>query len=360
LKHLELVSLSEEDGMATILDVARKAGVSAGSVSRVFRGAANVAPETGRAVRAAAKALGYVHPSERRPSPHGLPVALRRVGLVTIGMAHSLSRLPVVASLLEGAAAELETRGLVAVSCDAPDPSSVPAALRAGQVDGLLLKAGLEGSEEDWSKAPVLEAARRFPHVWILGRPAGARGDMVGSDDAAVGRMAAERLVSRGHRRVAFLSPKSDHRLFVDREVAFLGWARRLGAEAVSVTGPRNPKPFPIRPVGDVETVAALLERALKARATAVFVPADSVAALLYRAMAERRLRPGRDLAVVSCNHEALIRDGLTPALTTIDIHAAAIGARGVDQLYWRSARPADPHESSVLLAPTLVEGASA
>jgi LacI family transcriptional regulator len=183
---------------------------------------------------------------------------------------------------------------------------------------------------------------------------------MVGSDDAAVGRLAAERLVSRGHRRLAFLSPKSDQRLFVDREVAFCGWARRLGADALALTGPPNPKPFPVRPVDGVEAVDRLLETALRRGRTAVFVPADSVAALLYRAMAERRLRPGRDLAVVSCNHEALLREGLTPALTTIDIHAASIGARGVDQLYWRAARPGEPRESSVLLAPVLVEGDSA
>ncbi len=349
--------------MVTIQEVADRAGVSVGSVSRVYRGHSNVSPETAGAVRKAAGELGYRHPTERRPTPHGLPVSLRRVGLVTIGMAHSLSRLPVVAALLEGAAGELGARGLTTVMIDVPDLAAVPSVLRGnGSVDGLLLKAGLEGGENDWAASPLPAAIAAFPHVWLCGRPAGARGDMVGSDDVAVGRLAAERLVGAGHRRLAFLSPKPDQRLFLEREASFTWHARRLGAHVVSLTGPRNPRPFPVKPVSDVDAVGVLLDRLLKLpeRPSGVFVPADSLAALLYRALGERRLRPGRNLAVVSCNHEPLIREALSPSLVTVDIHAREIGARGVDQLWWRAARPGNPRESTVVLTPTLVEGDSA
>jgi DNA-binding LacI/PurR family transcriptional regulator len=111
-----------------------------------------------------------------------------------------------------------------------------------------------------------------------------------------------------------------------------------------------------------VASVAALLDRLLrsKERPPAVFVPADSIAVLLYRAMAERRIRPGKDLAVLSCNHEILFCEGLHPALTTIDIHAREIGARALDQLYWRAARPDHPLQTTVTIEPRLVEGASA
>ncbi len=346
--------------MATIQDVARKAGVSAGSVSRVFRLHPTVSPGTAAAVRRAAEELGYVHPTERRRTPHGLPVSLRRVAVVTLGMAHSLSRIPVVAELLEGAAEEARRRDLDVLLCDVPDLSDVPAVLRDRAVDGVLLKAGLQGTEEEW-KAPAVRAATALPHVWLFGRPAGCAGDMVGSDDAAVGRLAAEHLVSRGHRRLAFLSAKSDHRLFLDREMAFAWRARQLGAKTASFLGAPGTARAPIAPVSEVGPVGALLDRLLRQapRPTAVFVPADSLAALLYRAMAERGLRVGRDLSVISCNREPLILEGLHPALATIDIHARQTGARAVDQLYWRAARPDDPRQTTVTVAPSLVEGRS-
>ncbi|MCY0885351.1 MAG: LacI family DNA-binding transcriptional regulator, partial [Firmicutes bacterium] len=46
--------------MATIKDVARKAGVGVGTVSRVLNGTGPVSPETRRAVLAAVEALGYM------------------------------------------------------------------------------------------------------------------------------------------------------------------------------------------------------------------------------------------------------------------------------------------------------------
>lgn len=346
--------------MVTILDVARLAGVSAGSVSRVFRQHPTVTPETASAVRKAAEKLGYVHPSERRRTPHGLPVSLRRVAIVTLGMAHSLSRIPVVAELLEGAADEARRRDLEVLLCDVPDLSAVPAVLRDRAADGLLLKAGLQGTAEEW-QAPAVRAATSFPHVWLTGRPGGCTGDMVGSDDAAAGRLAAEYLVARGHRHLAFLSAKSDHRLFLDREMGFCWRARQLQAKVVSFLGEPGSARVPIAPVSEVESVGRLLDRLLrqKPRPTAVFVPADNMAALLYRAIAERGLRVGRDLSVISCNNERLVREGLHPDLATIDIHARETGARGVDQLYWRAARPDDPRETTVTITPSLVEGSS-
>jgi len=347
--------------MATIQDVARKAGVSVGSVSRVFRRHPTVKTETDQAVRAAAAALGYVHPTERGREPHGLPVTLRRVAVLTLGMAHSLSRLPVVAALVEGAVEEARSRDLDVLMADAPDLSVVPTVLRARAVDGVLVKAGLQGTAEQW-KAPVVEALRALPHVWIEGRPEGCGGDMVGSDSQAVGRLAAERLTARGHRRLAFLSPKGDHQVFLERQASFTWHAGRRGAQVVPYVADPATSTLPVRPPDEVAAVAGLLDRLLRSkdRPTAVFVPADSVAVLLYRAFAERRLRPGKDLAVVSCNHEILLCEGLHPALTTIDIHAREIGARALDQLYWRAAHPDHPLQTTVTIEPRLVEGASA
>jgi LacI family transcriptional regulator len=93
-------------------------------------------------------------------------------------------------------------------------------------------------------------------------------------------------------------------------------------------------------------------------RPTAVFVPGDSVTAMVYRALSERGLRVGRDLSLVSCNHEQSLLTGLYPTPTTIDIHAEQVGRRAVDLLAWRMVR--DPGAAlDVGVEPTLVDGQS-
>ena len=55
-----LLDGEKEAGPATVLDVARLAGVSTATVSRVMSGARRVAPETAEAVKAAVRRLGFV------------------------------------------------------------------------------------------------------------------------------------------------------------------------------------------------------------------------------------------------------------------------------------------------------------
>jgi DNA-binding LacI/PurR family transcriptional regulator len=203
---------------------------------------------------------------------------------------------------------------------------------------------------------------RQLPTVWVLGRPDGGDwGDVVEPNDRAVGKLAAEHLIAHGHRRLAVLNPKPDHVAFRQREASFTWHARRAGATVAAFVGrPDGEWELPLRPVDQVRLVAGLVDDLLRTnpRPTAVFVPGDSVTAMVYRALAERGLRVGADLSLVSCNHEPPILAGLFPTPTTIDIHAAQIGARAVDQLAWRLT-----HGGQAALAvgvePTLIEGQS-
>src|SRR5205823_7350510 len=128
----------------------------------------------------------------------------------------------------------------------------------------------------------------------------------------------------------------------------FTWHARRAGADVTAVLGrPTDEWELPLRPVDQVGLVAGLVDELLRAAdplrgypgPTAVFVPGDSVTAMVYRALAERGLRVGRDLSLVSCNYEPSLLSGLYPTPTTIDIHAERIGRLAVDQLAWQLAR---------------------
>src|SRR5262249_15175011 len=157
--------------------------------------------------------------------------------------------------------------------------------------------------------------------------------------------LAAEHLWQQGHRRLAFLSPKPSHATFAQRQAAFEWHARQWGASVETVLGADGDWKLPLMAVDAIENVDGLVELLLSTpnHPTGLFVPGDAVAAMVYRALAKRGLQVGRDLSLVSCNHESTLLAGLYPNVTTIDIHAVQIGRRAVDQLIWRLSHPDVP-----------------
>src|SRR5690349_1962462 len=102
---------------ATLHDVARKARVSAGTVSRVLHGHPAVSEENVAKVKQAVEQLGY-SPRQKKAAMRDLnPLEYKNVLLLTIGMDRSLAALPVIAAALGGverAAAEGRAHLLVA------------------------------------------------------------------------------------------------------------------------------------------------------------------------------------------------------------------------------------------------------
>jgi LacI family transcriptional regulator len=283
------------------------------------------------------------------------------VALLLLGMDRTLVQLPVVAAAIHGVEEALAEAGARLLLSDLPQLDRLPDALGRSRADGFLVKSALQGEVLGAIDRASLEILQRFPMVWLMGRPPGASwGDEVSANESAIGPIAAEHLAARGHRDLAFLNPKPDHVLFRSRQEGFVAHARRLGVRVRSFLGRPEDWSLPLRAVEGPDDLRDLLDRLLaeKRRPTAAFVPADSIAAMAYRALSERGLKVGRDLGLVSCNHEPPLLVGLHPPLTTIDIHADQIGRRAVEQLAWRmSHREAPPTE--LRIEPTLVEGES-
>ena len=89
-------------------------------------------------------------------------------------------------------------------------------------------------------------------------------------------------------------------------------------------------------------------------RPTGIFFPADMLTSVAYPLLYERGIVPGRDLDVVSCNNEEILLNNLHPKPAVIDIHAAAVGYRAVEQLLWRIEHPLEPKMKS-LIDPELI-----
>ncbi len=345
---------------ATILDVARQAGVSAGTVSRVLNDHPSVSDENRQKVLRAIERLRYRRRQQKVSAADLYPLRGRNVLLLLLGMDQSLARLPVVAAAMHGVESALRESGANLLFADVPYPDRVPDVLQRNRIDALVLKGALQGALIE-NMAPALrDALARLPIVWFLGRPDGAPGDVVQANDMHVGRLAAQCLLDHGHRRLAFLSPKPTQTTLMRREASFVFYAQRGGATVETFLGSEQQWPFPSPAVDQVEMVQELVDRLLQRpqRPTAVFAPDDSIAVLIYRALAQRGLAVGQDLSLVCCNREPSLLMGLLPTPTAIDTHAEQIGRRAIDQLNWRFQHRGAP-AVEIAIEPELVEGES-
>jgi LacI family transcriptional regulator len=352
----------------TIRDVARKAGVALGTVSRVLNRMPGVDAVLGERVRLAARTLKYRPLRKRSAGRAGEAVGGERrhgsIGVVLLGMDETLTHLPVVTSALQGVEAHAAGIGVSVMLAEVPKLDRIPPFLARRQVDGLILKVAGQGVLPAIERNPLLAAVMNLPRVWILGRPAGWSGNHCGPDDEAMGRLAAEYLISRGHRRLGWLNPKGGHLLFAQRSRAFLQRARELGARVTSLEASDVRRwDWPLKPVSapaDVEPLLSKWKRLPEgARPTALFVPADSIAVQVYAAAGAMGVRVGKDVSLLSCNGEQALLAGLQPRLSTIDVRAAAIGQRAAELLLRCIDRPFDCDDADVRIAPKLIDGES-
>ncbi len=346
---------------ATVKDVAKAADVSFGTVSRVLNGEPNVAAETTERVLEAIQNLNYSRNRRQKSAPEGKLLFKKNIAMLLLGMDRSLEKLPSVSQGIHGAESALAVAGASVLLSDLPLADRLPGFLLRRQVHGVLAKGALQAQLISNADSKLISRLRELPMVWFLGRPQKADwGDVVESNNSAVGSLAAEYLLSRGHKRIAILDPKPDHVTIGQRNASFIWHATQNGASVENVFGEAADWSLPLKTVDDVELVDKLVGRLLKLRnkPTAVFTPADCIAAMVYRACARRGLQIGKDLSLISCNNELPLLTGLYPQVTTIDICAEQIGRQAVEQLIWRMNHRDSPN-ISVSVEPRLVEGMS-
>lgn len=345
------------------MDVAKSADVALGTVSRVLNNHADVNPEIRARVLDAARTLNYTRIRQRKNSRNraGGDATAGNIAVIFFGMEDTLAQLPVVGAALQGIESALSAHGRNLMLASIPKGDRVPPFLLEKRIEGLILKGPNQGALPAEAECELLAHVYRWPHVWLMGRLANARGDHCNFDTLAAGALVAEHLHAKGHRRLAFLDPKPGQTQFERLKLAFDTAAARLGCEvALLETEPAEKLAWPLPATTLQHKVNLLVDRwaalPAKSRPTALFVPSDRTCVQLYSALERRGLRAGVDVSVVSCNNELSLLMDLHPAPTTVDIHAEFIGRRAVDQLLWRMAHPDDPLTVQVLAEPTLVD----
>lgn len=340
----------------TLKQIADVSQVSVSTASRALSGHSNINHATAERIRKVAEELNY---RQRRLSS----LEGAEVGLLCLGMGRSLTGLPTITASIEGAEFALAAEGARTVFASIPDLDFPPESILSRPLDALILVGPLQGEIIRDSSSELIKELKTLPSVWMVGRPEGAWGDLVGSNDYEVGSLAARTLLEAGHRRLAFLNPKPDHTLFQRREDGFRAAALRGGAESVTsfCEAPQSGWPLPLQAPESIEAVQGLVDQVIaeSPQPTGIFAAADSVAALVYGALAKRGFQVGKEFSLISGNNDSALIAGLHPSLSTCDVNAFSIGEIAVRQLAAQLSARQGSIESETLLNPKLVRGES-
>ncbi|MDQ3813054.1 MAG: LacI family transcriptional regulator [Armatimonadota bacterium] len=333
----------------TLQDVAARANVSLATVSKVLNNRYDVAPETVELVEKAIAELGYQRAATRRGRPSAAHPPANRSRRTQVAASIALliparnivaMQSPLTGHLIDGVEAVARERGFHLLLTRLAEDGSLPACLDPVQVDGLIVRSTSRGMAMTLPSVPM---------VWIFKSGFGPTpGDLVQPDNEMIGQMAARYLLERGHRYVAVVNPRPEHPEAQTRADRFVKFAQAAGATTLAIES---------ESLATDEIVTQLLSHTPPI--TGLFMPlGDDFVESLYGALLRRGVRCGEDMALISCNNDAVHLRTLDPRLPNIDIRASEIGRAAAETLLWRIQHPHE-HRRCILIEPQVVEPAT-
>ena len=328
----------------TLYDVARVAGVSTATVSRVVHGNDRVRASTRQRVLAVIDELGFV------PNAAAQSMAWQRkevIGLVTIatrGPETDVERegMVFIEEVLRGVQVALSPVGwsvLISVLGDA-DRSDAYQQLRkiSAKVDGMVIAEGIIDSGQ------LAQLAERIPVVLAAGSLDEPNADVVDADNwAGTTELVRHMLEQHGKKRLFYIDGPAEAPDARERRRAFEeAVARHPGATVLACFEGR------FAAISGQQAVRELLATPGRELPDAIICGNDQMAIGAMRELQAAGIRVPADVAVTGFDD---IRLGalLTPSLTTVRQSLRLLGERACSRLLERIANPALPHRAERL-----------
>lgn len=326
----------------TLKDVADAVGVNVSTASRALSSdrASLVNPATRARVVEAAERLGY------RGNIQASALRRGRTGVIGVIVA-DLSN-PFIGPVIRGVANGLSGRGLLPIMAETRDSSEelgrICDRLLAQRVDGIIITAGRYRDRKQLkqlaAETHTVLAVRQLPSSGI---------PTISHDDVTGGRLAAEHLLSLGHKHVAQLMGPTDIWSFEGRANGFRDAIESGGGTCADIAADIR---LPTLEAG-TQLTNIMLEQAGQSHPTAVFAHNDSIAIGAIVALRNRGLLCPEDVSIVGYN-DVPLTGYVMPALTTIRLPAYELGRLAAELVVTRIDGAEDSTET-VTLVPQLV-----
>lgn len=306
----------------SIRDIARMAGVSVGTVSRILNNADNVSDEMRRRTLDVIRQVNYragrrgrpVRNPERPLVPEGRRI--RTIAMLSPGMSSAWKGNELWTAFLSGIERACGERGArLAIYMADMDPEEIVRDILQS-ADGVLIKTNQE------MPAYIEELSSHLPCVGFGAIPTGGAYPQVVLDNHAGGAIATRELLQLGHRRIAFVNHEAQNSIFIARSNGYIEVMKSAGlfrndyllelqlTEYRSVTSPETVPP----------DLSGVLDRllALPEPPTAVVMVNDWSAFGLLRACRARNVRVPEDLSIIGMDDSGSFPTLVTPTLSSI------------------------------------------
>ena len=346
-KSQGIAALSERNSgqQATLVDVAREAGVSVSTAARVLRDSKYpVAPELQKRVRSAAEKLRYV--------PNLLAKKLRGGEHPSLGLIVGNMRDPHFGEIAQTVAIAARERSLVAMVANMErDPQQELTMIRElweHRVDGIILSGG--GFDQQTYKNELSALVKQLTRSGIIVVSLAERGfslPVFSVDNEAVGSLLARHAIEQGHTEIGVSTGPVNSHVTPER---LRGIKKVLTAAGVKATVVHSE--FGI--TGGGEAQAKLLEA--NPKITLMIANADTLGVGIVKGLARRGVRVPDDISVISAGNTAYA-EVCNPRLVTADICLAQCCDAAVQYVHEAIAggRPSIPKPPQ----PKLITGSS-
>ncbi|HWI53681.1 MAG TPA: LacI family DNA-binding transcriptional regulator [Symbiobacteriaceae bacterium] len=306
----------------TIKDVARVAGVSPSTVSRVLAGNPSISLETQEKVRQVLRQMNYHPHAGARSLVTG---SSRTIGLITSRPTAQTFATPFFSEVIQGIGSVLESEGfnllLSTTQGEANQRRDCLQLMRSRQVDGVILATSRLGDE----LIDALVAERRS--FVLIGRPANREGGLshpdihfVNNDNTSDAAGAVLHLAGRGHRRIALIAG-SAHWVYCHDRV--MGYRQGLSEAGLPFAGELVDPGNITQQDGRAATERLL---SLKDPPTAILAMDDNLALGALEVALAHGMKVPADLAIAGFN-DSPITSWTRPRLTTVRIPVYDLGA---------------------------------
>lgn len=308
----------------TILDVAREAGLSPSTVSRVLNRKGYFSPEKEERVNAAVAALGYRPPAS---APGGKLQGTNLVGLIIPDISNVFYT-ALAAALLDGLR-RLQYDMIVCVNNEDQDADLKSLRmLQAKGASGIFYTHPAQGSNAATvrriaeSGVPIVELNRQREHDFL---------DAVLPDNFRGVHQAVEYLAQLGHRRIGFISGSPQITTGYERLLGYQSAVRQLGLD-------EDPALLKIGSFTRSHGESAMAELlALPDRPTALIAGSNRISMGALMIMGQNSIRIPDELSVVGYNDTEWLT-AWNPPITAVDIAVDEMARLAVDLLHRRMA----------------------
>jgi len=304
-------------------EVAAACGVSPATASRALSGAPRVSAQTVARVQEAARRLGY--------RPNASARALRTARSRFVGLVVTNLENPSYHAVAEVVQRQMAAAGYqLVLSVTGGDPAREREALQ------VLADHHAEGAVVVGAHEQTVAQIRRLdlPAVHLARRPVDPAGDCVLADDLTGARSATARLTGLGHRRIALIGGPEEVTSAGERADGYRLGLQDAGlrpAAELIVAGPFVPST-------GAAAVARLLALPARRRPTALLVSSHEAAFGVLGALREAGVDVPGELSVICYEDDRMMR-WWHPAVTVVDINAAAMGELAAVRLVERIER---------------------